>query len=119
MPRKLCLWSWITFSIIFEIKGSKDKGRQLLGAVFEPFLNSDFYFAISQSNGNMEYFIDKLKIWETGLPKTVTLFFKNLPDRSSRPAALFSSRSWRSFNTVSLDTKLNVNLQLGYFRDFS
>ena len=105
MPRKLCLWSWITFSIIFEIKGSKDKGRQLLGAVFEPFLNSDFYFAISQSNGNMEYFIDKLKIWETGLPKTVTLFFK--------------SKSWRNFNTVSLDTKLNVYLELGYFRVFS
>ena len=58
-----------------------------MGSVFEPFLNSGFNFAILQSDGNIEYFIDKLQIWEMGLAKTVAPSFKNLPDRLSRPAA--------------------------------
>ena len=70
-----------------ETKGSKDIGRQFLGSVFKPFLNSGFNFAILQSDGNIEYFIDKLQIWEMGLAKTVAPSFKNLPDRLSRPAA--------------------------------
>ena len=53
------------------------------------------------------------------LAKTVAPSFKNLADRLSRPAALFSSKSWGSFNTVSSDTTLNLNLDLGYFRNFS
>ena len=89
-----------------------------MGSVFEPFLNSGFKFAILQSDGNIEYFIDKLHIWEMGLAKTVTLSFKNLPDRLSRPTALFSSKLWRSFNTVSSDTTLNLILDSGYFRIF-
>ena len=50
-----------------------------MGSVFEPFLNSGFNFAILQSDGNIEYFIDKLQIWEMGLAKTVAPSFKNLP----------------------------------------
>ena len=88
-------------------------------AVFEPFLNSGFNFAVLQSDGNIEYFIHKLQIWEMGLAKTVALSFKNLPDRLSRPTALFSSKSLRSFNTVSSDTKLNFNLELDNFRTSS
>ena len=88
-------------------------------AVFEPFLNSGFNFAILQLDGNIEYFIDKLQIWEIGLAKTVAPSFKNLPDRLSRPTALFSFKSLRSFNTVSSDAKLNLNLELGNFRIFS
>ena len=84
-----------------------------MGAVFKPFLNSGFDIAISQSDGNTEYFINKLQIWETGLAKTIALSFKNLPDRLSRLAALFSSITLRGFNTVSSDTKVNLNLQLG------
>ena len=78
-------------------------------------------FAILCSNGNIEYFIDKLQIWGMGLAKTVAPSFKNFSDRLNRPAALFSSKSWRSFNTVSLDsdTALNLNLELRYFRIFS
>ena len=60
-----------------------------MGAVFEPSLNSGFNFAILQSDGNIEYFIDKLQIREMGLVKTVAPSFRNLPDRLSRPAALF------------------------------
>ena len=58
--------------------------------------------------------MDKLQVWEMGLAKTVAPSFKNLPGRLSSPAALFPSKSWRSFNTVSWDTKLNLNLVLGY-----
>ena len=36
---------------------------------------------------------------------------QNLSHRLSRPTALFSSKSLRSFNTVSSDTKLNLNLE--------
>ena len=90
-----------------------------MGAVFEPFLNGGFNFSILQSNGNIEHFIDKLQIWEMSLAKTVAQSFKNLPDRLSRPAALFSSKSLRSFNTVFSDIKLNLNLELGNFRIFS
>ena len=90
-----------------------------MGSVFEPFLNSDFNFAILQSDGNIEYLIDKLQIWEIGLAITVAASFRSLPDRLSKPAALVSSKSWRCFNTVSSDTTLNLNLDLGYFRFFS
>ena len=79
------------FSIIFEIKGSGDMGRQFFGSVFEPFLNNGFNSAILQSFGNVEYFIDRLKIWERGLAKIVAPSFENLSDRLSKPAALFSS----------------------------
>ena len=89
-----------------------------MGAVFKPVLNSGFKFAILQSGGNIEYFIDKLQIWEMGLAKTVAPFFKNLPDRLSRPRALFSSTSLRTFNTASSETKVNLNLELGNFRIF-
>ena len=51
-----------------------------MGSVFEPFLNSGFNFAILHSDGNIEYFTDKLQIWEMGLAKTVAPSFKNLPD---------------------------------------
>ena len=43
-----------------------------------------------------------------GLAKTVAPSFKNLTDTLSRPVALFSSISLRSFNTVSSDTKANL-----------
>ena len=87
-----------------------------MGAVFEPFLNSGFNFAILQSDGNIEYLIDMLQIWEMGLGKTVASSFKNLPDRLYRLAALFSSKSWMIFNTVSSYTKFNLNLALRFFR---
>ena len=54
-----------------------------------------------------------------GLAKTVAPSFKNLADRLSRPATLFSSKFWGSFNIVSSDTTLNLNLDLRYFRNFS
>ena len=90
-----------------------------MGAVFEPFLNSGLNLSVLQSDWNIEYFIDKLQIWEMVLAKTVAPSCKNLPDRLSSPAALFSFKFWRSFNTVSSYTKLNLNLELGYFRIFS
>ena len=94
-------------------------GGKIWGAVFKPFLNSGFNLAILQSDKNIEYVIGKLQIWEIGSAKTVAPSFKNLPDRVSRPAALFSPISLRSFNTISSDTKVNLNLELGNFRIFS
>ena len=67
-----------------------------MGAVFEPFLNSGFNFTILHSDGNIEYFKDELQIWEMRLAKS-------FPDRLSRPATLFSSKSLINFNTVSSD----------------
>ena len=83
-----------------------------MGAVFEPFLNSGFSFTILQTDGNIEYFINKLQIWEIGLAIRVLPSFKNLPDRLSRPRALFSSKSLKSFNTVFSDKKLSLNLRV-------
>ena len=75
-----------------------------MGSVLEPLLNNGFNFAILQSERNIEYFIDKLQIWEKDLAKAVAPSFKSLPDRLSSPGALFSSKSWRSFNK-SLQTQ--------------
>ena len=90
-----------------------------MGADFEPFLNSGFNFTISQSGENIEYFIVRLHILEMGLAITVAPSFENLSDRLSRPGASFSSKSLRSFNTVSSDTKLNLQIELGIFRVLS
>ena len=46
------------------------------------------------------------------LAKTVATFLKNVPYRLSRPAALFSSKSLRSFNAVSSGTKLNFEFKV-------
>ena len=94
-------------------------GPYCLGAGFELFLNSGLNFAVLQSDWNIEYFMDKLQIWEMGLAKEVAPSFKNLPDTLSRAAALFSSKSLKSFYTASSDTKLNLNLELGNIRTFS
>ena len=89
-----------------------------MGAGFGPFLNSGFNFTILQSNRNFEYAIDKLQIWEMSLAKTLAPSFKDLPDRLSWRTVLFSSKSLRRFNTLSLDTKLNLNLKQGNLRIF-
>ena len=85
-----------------------------MGAVFQPFLNHRFNFAILQSDRNIECFIDKLQIREMGLAKAVEPSFKNSPDRLSRPAVLFSFISLRSFITVSSDTQVNLNLEFEF-----
>ena len=46
-------------------------GRQFFGSVFEPLLNNGLNLAILQSFGNIEYFIEKLQIWERVLHKIV------------------------------------------------
>ena len=63
------------------------------GLFSDLFVNGGFNFTILQSEGNVEYFIDKLQICKMGLAKTVAPFFKNLLDRLSRLATLFSSKS--------------------------
>ena len=75
-------------------------GRKFLGSVFEPLLNNGFNLAILQSFPNVEYFIDRLEIWERGLAKIVVPSFKNLPDKLSKLAALFSSMLLRIFSTL-------------------
>ena len=47
-----------------------------------------------------------------GLAKTVTLSFKNLPERLSRHVTLFS---FITFNTVSTDSVVNLNSSKIYF----
>ena len=46
-----------------------------MGAVYEYFLDGGFNFAILQSDGNIEYFKDKLQIWGTGFHKIVARSF--------------------------------------------
>ena len=52
------------------------------------------------------------------LAKTVVAYFKILPDRLSRYAALFSLLSLRLFSLISSDTRVNLNLELGNFYTF-
>ena len=49
-----------------------------------------FNFIILQSDVNIEYFIEKLQIWEVELDETVAPSLKKIPDRLFRTAALFS-----------------------------
>ena len=49
-----------------------------------------------------------------GLAKTVAPSLKSLPDRLCKSAALYLCISFTSFNTISSDT--NVSLNLEYFR---
>ena len=58
-----------------------------------------------------------MQICEIWLPKTVTLSFKNLPGKLSRPPFLFWFKSLRSFNTVYSDTKVKWHLELKCFRN--
>ena len=58
-----------------------------MGAVFEPFLKSGLNFTILQSDRYIEYFIDKLQIWEMGLAKTVAPSFRM--SQTNYPNALF------------------------------
>ena len=44
------------------------------------------------------------------MAKIVAQSFKNLPDRLSKPAALFSSMFLRIFSTLSSERKVNLNL---------
>ena len=67
----------------------------------------------------MVYFIDRLQICEIGLAKTLAPSFKNLPDRLSKPAALFSFYSLRVFSIVSSVTRVRENFESGNFRFFS
>ena len=90
-----------------------------MGSVFEPFSNFRFNFAILQSDGNIEYFIDKLQIWEMGLAKTVAPSFKNLSDRLDPDPQLYFHPNPEGVLIVSSDTTLNLNLDLGYLRIFS
>ena len=52
------------------------------------------------------------------LAKAVVATFKNLPDRLSEPVVLFLPKLLKIFNTISSDTKLNLNLELGNYRIF-
>ena len=52
------------------------------------------------------------------LAKAVVASFENLPDRLSEPVFLSLAKLLKSFNTVSSDTKLDLNLELGNFRTF-
>ena len=52
------------------------------------------------------------------LAKAVVATFKNLPDRLLEPVVLFLPKLLKIFNTISSDTKLNLNLELGNCRIF-
>ena len=41
-----CVWSWITFLMILDIKGRNKIGWEFLGSVLEPFLSSGFNLGI-------------------------------------------------------------------------
>ena len=84
----MLVWSWITFSITFDINGTKDIGLQLDASVKEPFLYIGFSFAILQESGNFPEVIDRFHNSVVPLAKTFAPSFKKRPEGLSKPAAL-------------------------------
>ena len=63
-----------------------------MGSVLAPFLKSGFNFAILQASGNVPEEIDRLHNWVIGVVNNFAPSFRNIPERSSIPEALVSSK---------------------------
>ena len=74
----MLVWSWISFSITFNINGNKDIALLEIG----------LSFAILQELGNFPELIKRLHKSVIDLTKTFVPSFKKWPDRLSKPAAL-------------------------------
>ena len=80
-----------------DISGRSEIGLWFLGSVLVPFLKSDFNFAILQASGNVPKEVDRLHNWVIGLVNKFAPSFRNIPERSSIPEALVSSKYFEYF----------------------
>ena len=78
--------SWISSSMILEIKGSSDIRLQFEGLVLNSFLNKGFKFAILKGSRKLPNLIERLQ--SSLIDKTREPSFRKRPKRSSVPAAL-------------------------------
>ena len=72
-----------------------------MGSVLGLFLKSGFSFAILQASGNVPEEIDRLHNWVIGVVNNYAPSFRNIPERSSIPEALVSSKFLSILNTLS------------------
>ena len=74
-------------------------------------------FAILQSKGNFERFIERLQSVDISKAKTTAPSFKNLPDKLSIPAAFSGLVSLSNFKTSSSEVDEKVNFWFPVFRN--
>ena len=72
-----------------------------MGSVLALFLKSGFNFAILQASGNVPEEIDRTHNWVVGMVNNFAPSFRNIPERSSIPEALVSSKVLSILNTLS------------------
>ena len=72
-----------------------------MGSVLVLFLKSGFNFAILQASGNVPEEIDRIHNWVVGMVNNFAPSFRNIPERSSIPEALVSSKVLSILNTLS------------------
>ena len=72
-----------------------------MGSVLVLFLKSGFNFAILQASGNVPEEIDRPHNWVVGMVNNFAPSFRNIPERSSIPEALVSSKVLSILNTLS------------------
>ena len=102
------VWSWITFSITFDVNPNKVIGQWFNASVKEPFLYIDFSFDISQDSKS-----------EIVLAKTFAPSFKKQSDRLSKPAAINTLVFFDGvFGNKSSIPKITLNNALKWFAEF-
>ena len=81
-----------------------------------PFLKSDFNFAILQASGNVTEEIDRFHNLVIGVVNNFAPSFRNIPEISSIPEHLASSKFLSILNTLSdsILAKINFSFKL-YF----
>ena len=72
-----------------------------MGFALEPFLKSVLNFAILQASGNLPEEIDRLQSCVIGVANNEARSFRKIPERSSVPGALLSSKVFSVLNTLS------------------
>ena len=83
-----------------------------MGFVLGPFLKSGFNFGILQASGNLPEEIDRLQICVVGVANNEAPSFRKIPERSSIPGVLLSSKFLSILNTLSDLIFENSNLQI-------
>ena len=97
-------------SSTFDISGRKEIGRQFLGSVQEPFLKSDFNFAISKTSRNLLKEIKRLHSCVIGVVNNDAPSLRKIPKRSSMPGTLPLSKVFNILNNFSDSVFANIKL---------
>ena len=80
------------------------------GISFKTFFKKWFQFAILQASGNLPKEIDRLHSCVIGVANNDAPSFRKIPQRSSMPGALLSSKFFSVSNTLSESVFANSNL---------